>query len=48
MNDQSQTRLWLMRAAFVLLALLILFFHLLPLDTTPSRWAGPDLVLGFA
>ncbi|UWR15003.1 rod shape-determining protein MreD [Sulfitobacter sp. M368] len=48
MNDLSQTRLWLMRAAFLFLALVILFFHLLPLTTTPSRWTGPDLLLGFA
>lgn len=48
MNDLSQTRLWLMRAAFLLLTLVILFFHLLPLETTPRRWAGPDLLLCFA
>lgn len=48
MNDLSQTRLWLMRGAFLLLALLILLFHLLPLETTPRRWAGPDLLLAFA
>jgi rod shape-determining protein MreD len=48
MNDLSQTRLWLMRAGFLLLTLLILFFQLLPLETTPRRWAGPDLLLCFA
>lgn len=48
MNELSPSRLWLMRAAFCLLALVILFFHLLPLDTKPSRWAGPDLILAFA
>lgn len=48
MNDLSLTKLWLMRASFVLLTLAILFFHLLPLDITPSRWAGPDLLLCFA
>ena len=48
MNDLSQTRLWLMRAAFVAVVMVIVFFHLLPLDTTPRRWAAPDLVLGFA
>ncbi|MBD3665843.1 rod shape-determining protein MreD [Sulfitobacter sp. TSTF-M16] len=48
MNDQSPTRLWLMRAAFFVLALVILFFHLLPLETTPRRWAGPDVLLAFA
>ncbi|MEM6304749.1 MAG: rod shape-determining protein MreD [Pseudomonadota bacterium] len=48
MNDLSPTRLWLMRAAFGLLALVILLFHLLPLDTLPASWAGPDLILAFA
>ncbi|GAA6174120.1 rod shape-determining protein MreD [Sulfitobacter pacificus] len=48
MNDLSATRLWLMRAAFLLLTLVILFFHLLPLETTPRRWAAPDFLLCFA
>ncbi|SFE05038.1 rod shape-determining protein MreD [Sulfitobacter brevis] len=48
MKDLSQTRLWLMRAAFLLLALVIHFFLLLPLGTAPPTWAGPDLLLGFA
>lgn len=42
------SRLWLMRAAFLGLALLIIFFHLLPLDTVPRRWAPPDLLIAFA
>lgn len=48
MNDLSATRLWFMRAGFLFLALLILFFHLLPLETVPRSWAGPDLILAFA
>ncbi len=48
MNELSQTRLWLMRGAFLLLTLVILFFHLLPLETAPRRLAGPDLLLCFA
>jgi rod shape-determining protein MreD len=48
MNDLSQTRLWLMRMGFGFLALVIMVFHLLPLDTLPRIWAGPDLLLGFA
>ena len=48
MNDLSPTRLFLMRAAFVLLALVILIFQLLPLETTTRNWAGPDLLLAFA
>lgn len=34
-----------MRAAFPALAVLIMFFHLLPLDTEPRFWAPPDLLL---
>ncbi|MCF3593558.1 rod shape-determining protein MreD [Rhodobacteraceae bacterium LMO-12] len=48
MDEVSLLRLWLMRFGFAFLVLAILFFHLLPLETTPRRWAGPDLVLGFA
>ena len=48
MIELSQTRLWLMRGGFLLLVLLILFFHLLPLETQPRGWAGPDLILLFA
>lgn len=48
MNDLSPARLWLMRSSFLILTLVILFFHLLPLETTPRRWAGPDLLLCFA
>ena len=37
-----------MRAGFVALVLVILFFYLLPLETTPRSWAGPNLILAFA
>ena len=43
--DRTQLHLWLMRALYPLLALLILFFHLLPLGTLPARWAPPDLLV---
>ncbi|MEM8728798.1 MAG: rod shape-determining protein MreD [Pseudomonadota bacterium] len=42
-----QDRVWPMRLAFVALALLIVFFQLLPLETIPRRWAAPDLLLAF-
>ncbi|APG47974.1 rod shape-determining protein MreD [Phaeobacter porticola] len=45
MADISPARIWVMRAAFPGLALVIMFFHLLPLDTLPPRWAPPDLLL---
>lgn len=48
MNDAPVTRLWGKRVSFALLVCLILFFHLLPLDTTPRRWVGPDILLAMA
>lgn len=43
--DSGLIRLWGMRALFVCCAFVILFFHLLPLDLAPSRWAGPDMLV---
>lgn len=45
MDELSTSRLWLMRGVFFALALVILFFLLLPLSTAPKLWAGPDLLL---
>ncbi|MFC3612360.1 rod shape-determining protein MreD [Lutimaribacter marinistellae] len=45
MANPSPSRLWVMRAAYLGLSLLILFFHLLPLDTVPRHWAPPDLLI---
>ncbi len=36
---------WLMRIAFVGTCLVMLFLQLLPLETTPRRWAGPDFLV---
>lgn len=47
MSDLSTSRVWLMQVGFLGLALLILFFHLLPLDTLPRRWAPPDMLVAF-
>ncbi len=43
----SPSHLWLMRGAFIGLALLAMFCHLLPLSTLPSRLAPPDVLLAF-
>lgn len=48
MSEQSGGKIWAMRLTFVLLVGAILFFHLLPLDISPRRWVGPDLLLAFA
>jgi rod shape-determining protein MreD len=45
MDSLSQSHIWIMRLWFVMLALVILFFHLLPLETLPRRWAPPDLLI---
>ncbi|WP_435141207.1 rod shape-determining protein MreD [Pseudopelagicola sp. nBUS_19] len=39
------SRKWLMRTTFFTIGLIILFLQLLPLETTPRRWAGPDLLI---
>ncbi|MEP2531870.1 rod shape-determining protein MreD [Shimia sp.] len=36
---------WVMRLTFAALCLALLFLQLLPLETTPRRWAGPDLLV---
>lgn len=48
MSNLSALRLWSMRAAFVAFAMLILLGDLLPLQTLPRGWAGPDLLLCLA
>lgn len=45
MAEFTASRLWVMRLAFVGLCIFLIFLHLLPLDTTPRRWAGPDLIV---
>lgn len=45
MANTSPARIWTMRAAFPALALMIMFFHLLPLETEPRFWAPPDLLI---
>ena len=48
MAERSDAHTWVMRLAFVGLALLVIFFHLIPLDTVPRRWAPPDVIMAFA
>lgn len=43
MDELSPARLLLMRSLFVALSLLILFFHLLPIDTQPVSLFSPEL-----
>ena len=45
MAENAAYRMWTMRALYAVLGLLLVFLHLLPLDTLPRGWAGPDLML---
>ncbi len=42
MIDPQTSHRWVFRLLFLAMALIILFLRLLPLQTTPSGWAGPD------
>lgn len=50
MSDAAPTKLWVMQATYVALSLTVIFFQLLPLETIPRRWTGPDVLvlIGFA
>lgn len=48
MADETNARRWSMRAIYVGLCLLVMFFHLLPLSTVPRGWAGPDLLVALS
>lgn len=45
MADRVALRVWGFRAGLLGLALLVVFVSLLPMQTQPSAWAPPDLVL---
>ncbi len=45
MIDGMRNSIWLYRAAFVAIALLLLFLKILPLGSVAGDWPGPDLLL---
>jgi rod shape-determining protein MreD len=45
MAEVAQPRNWTGRAVFAALAFAVIFVQLLPLQTLPSTWAGPDVLL---
>ncbi|MGZ9811032.1 rod shape-determining protein MreD [Pseudoroseicyclus sp. H15] len=47
MISNPVSRLWIGRALYLVLALVLIFVRLLPLDTMPQSWAPPDLLLAF-
>ncbi|WP_102225477.1 rod shape-determining protein MreD [Acidimangrovimonas sediminis] len=45
---ESQARIrWAYRGLYVALAGFLIFLRLLPIDSAPVKWPGPDLLLGF-
>jgi rod shape-determining protein MreD len=45
MVEAAALHLWLMRAIYAGIVGALVFLHLLPLDTRPPGWAGPDLFI---
>ncbi len=45
MAEIATSRNWTGRATFLAIALVMVFVQLLPLQTVPPNWAGPDLLL---
>lgn len=45
MGDNAALQMWTMRLLYLGLGLFIMFFSLLPLQTLPRGWAGPDLIV---
>ncbi|WP_084861066.1 rod shape-determining protein MreD [Salibaculum halophilum] len=45
MAEASRRRIWIGRGIYVCLCAVIMFLHLLPMDTMPRSWGSPDFVL---
>ena len=45
MVNSPAARIWIGRAIYIAVAMGIVFIQLLPLDTAPSSWAAPDVLL---
>lgn len=45
MAERRHPGIWAMRLIYAVLCLALIFLNLLPLDTMPRGWAGPDLML---
>ncbi|MBV2360277.1 rod shape-determining protein MreD [Thalassococcus sp. CAU 1522] len=45
MAEQSPRQVWSMRAVYLALGMVVIFFHLLPLRALPDAIAGPDLLV---
>lgn len=47
MVERGPAHIWAMRGAYLALAMVVIFLHLLPLQTLPRSFAGPDLLVAF-
>lgn len=47
MAEQRPARIWVMRSLYLGLSFFIIFLHLLPLATSPTRWFAPDFLMAF-
>ena len=45
MGERADSRTWMHRGVFMLLAFVIVVAQLVPLDMQPSHWAPPDILL---
>jgi len=45
MADRPEALIWVKAALYAGLCMMMIFLHLLPMDTSPRGWAGPDLIL---
>ncbi len=45
MAEHAEARVWVMRGLYLGLCLTVILLRLLPLDTVPRGWAGPDLIV---
>ncbi|MEM8774423.1 MAG: rod shape-determining protein MreD [Pseudomonadota bacterium] len=48
MADRAPYKIWLMRVLFVTHVTACMFVLLMPLQTLPRAWAGPDLILALS
>ncbi|MEO1138921.1 MAG: rod shape-determining protein MreD [Pseudomonadota bacterium] len=45
MAENAAVHMWAMRVIYLSLGLLLMFLSLLPLQTLPRGWAGPDVIV---
>lgn len=48
MVDPITSRRWLYRGLLLAISVVVIFFHLLPINVGQAHWPGPDMLLGVA